>query len=501
MKKECENRFSHHSIILRVVSQCLDLNAFHCGQEPKFDDYSDPDLLRHIYDHILQPLEDDILDESSETGNTSILGNVLKEAPRDPILSLDSHDPTALKNPWARQPAHHRASKRTWDEMEQDSSDPEDEGGYELEDMEDFTREIPASQKFWTSTWQRLMNTLHEKLAQNDMRAHPFKKKEQDDFVKIAIIDSGCDKAILSKRPSGVELSGWKDYVTNGTQMVDNCGHGTSVTHILLNTIRFGKVFIMRVFDQNEADRHTSKRVAEAIMHAVDTWDVDVISMSFSLNGSPQSVEDAIEHAVNRRVLMFAAASNRKHANESPIGFPACLGKHVICVNAYGNDQKRCGFSPLERAGRVNFALPGEAIPAMGRGGVEVTKQGTSCATPIAAGIAAMVLDYSVRFRDTATKDCWVRKRNRLKDITVMKRVMYEHMTDDKTIGKYNRIEPWRLFGGGDDDRLNDVDRAAHIAHALISTTGTHSCLVKYAELALHPPVHQQRDALSERSS
>jgi hypothetical protein len=65
--------------------------------------------------------------------------------------------------------------------------------------------------------------------------------------------------------------------------------------------------------------------------------------------------------------------------------------------------------------------------------------------------------------------DCWVKKRNRLKDTSVIKRVMYEHMTDDSKIGRYNTVEPWRLFGGGDDDRL-DVDKMADlIAYSLVS--------------------------------
>jgi hypothetical protein len=94
----------------------------------------------------------------------------------------------------------------------------------------------------------------------------------------------------------------------------------------------------------------------------VNKWEVNVISMPFSLNGSPQAVEDAIDKAIGKRVLMFADASNQKHANESPIGFPACLGSRVICVNAYGNDQKRCGISSLERADRDRMAIKGDNI-------------------------------------------------------------------------------------------------------------------------------------------
>jgi len=140
----------------------------------------------------------------------------------------------------------------------------------------------------------------------------------------------------------------------------------------------------------------------QAITHAVDEWRVDIINMSFSLEREPAIVERAIGHAASKRVLMFAAASNNKFNREVPIGFPACLGDRVICINAHGGSNSPCEFSPSPEQGRANFALPGQGIPVTLPGGTVDVVQGTSCATPIAAGIAALVLDFNTYIRADA---------------------------------------------------------------------------------------------------
>lgn len=97
-----------------------------------------------------------------------------------------------------------------------------------------------------------------------------------------------------------------------------------------------------------------------------------------------------------KKMLLFAAASNNKHNGEVDIGFPASLSSRVICINAHGHGDRRCDFSPVDKPGRPNFAFLGEGIRAMGKDGNNVLRQGTSCSTPVASGVASIVLDYSV---------------------------------------------------------------------------------------------------------
>jgi hypothetical protein len=180
--------------------------------------------------------------------------------------------------------------------------------------------------------------------------------------------------------------------------------------------------------------------------------------MSFSLNGSPGILEDAIDFAASKNVLMFAAASNNKHNETSPIGFPATLGQRVICINSHKGSEERSEFSPLPIHGRINFALPGEGIKAAIIEGGEGIKRGTSCSTPVAAAVAATILDYSVYLRNESMKGVWTGERNRLKELNVMKTVLLKCMTDDEQLGhqpldaNYRNIKPWKLFNRKQED-------------------------------------------------
>jgi hypothetical protein len=63
---------------------------------------------------------------------------------------------------------------------------------------------------------------------------------------------------------------------------------------------------------------------------------------------------------------------------------------------------------------------------------------GTSCATPIAAGIAALILDYA---RGFLTQQEW----ERLRRVDYMRR-MFERMRDPNPYTGYWWIKHWELF-------------------------------------------------------
>jgi len=54
------------------------------------------------------------------------------------------------------------------------------------------------------------------------------------------------------------------DFVTNQEKsIVDETGHGTHCTHILLKTAPYAEVYVGRVFRKNEADDDTALKVAK----------------------------------------------------------------------------------------------------------------------------------------------------------------------------------------------------------------------------------------------
>lgn len=103
-------------------------------------------------------------------------------------------------------------------------------------------------------------------------------------------------------------------------------------------------------------------------------------------------ISEAIGNAHDAGILMFAAASNCG-ANSSRT-YPA-WDKRVICVHALdGRGSPSRSLNPaVDDSPEDNFGTLGVAIKSSWQNKV-VYKTGTSFATPVAAGIAALVLDF-----------------------------------------------------------------------------------------------------------
>jgi Subtilase family len=100
---------------------------------------------------------------------------------------------------------------------------------------------------------------------------------------------------------------------------------------------------------------------------------------------------------------MFAAASNNRHNERNSIAYPARDDAHIICINSVDGRYKRSTFSPEGRHLLMNFSAIGEYVEAAwplglgGNQGLQRRMNGTSCATAIAAGIAALILEYAIQ--------------------------------------------------------------------------------------------------------
>ena len=176
--------------------------------------------------------------------------------------------------------------------------------------------------------------------------------------------------------------------------------------------------------------------------------------MSFNLHGSTRLVEDAIEHATEKDVLMFAAACNDQHMENESIGFPARELTSVFCVNSHDGNGKPSEFTPNSFSERANFTVLGEGLEGPGKSNTSHFMNGTSCATPIAAAFAAIVLDFCMQLSSqakpkiwaTSMEKVWVNGKNKLKDSWLMKKVFFLLMVEDPRRGQYNTVKPWELF-------------------------------------------------------
>ena len=133
-----------------------------------------------------------------------------------------------------------------------------------------------------------------------------------------------------------------------------------------------------------EDGHFTAEAVASAVIFASD-YGAKIINLSLGWRDEkPQAVTEAIEYAVNKGVLLIAAAGNE----HGPIWFPANHGE-VIAVSATDeNDEKvyKSGFGP-----ELELVAPGINILTTYLGGFYTSVSGTSLSAPIVSAVAALL--------------------------------------------------------------------------------------------------------------
>ncbi|RTE81984.1 hypothetical protein BHE90_003558 [Fusarium euwallaceae] len=280
-----------------------------------------------------------------------------------------------------------------------------------------------TAEEFWTC-----LETFHKSYARFVTDRSAESGGETPRRVRIAVLDTGVDfghAGIADAKEKGRIRDEWcHSWVGADAKDEDDELHGTNCAYLLHKSAPEADIYIAKVFNQNAVRYYEAKNIAKAIEHAVFKWDVDIISMSFGLtrpaarddgdeakeqsaletyNNIVYEVEAAIRKASPR--LMFAAASNS--GKNEPRAFPARDNPYVICVHASEGNGKDGGINPEIGSG-FNFMTLGMGLNLMKRENIlkngrasarykRVVKSGTSFATPIAAGIAATVLDLAAR--------------------------------------------------------------------------------------------------------
>ncbi|RSM09815.1 hypothetical protein CEP52_003924 [Fusarium oligoseptatum] len=275
--------------------------------------------------------------------------------------------------------------------------------------------------------WERL-ETFHK--SYKDFVAHRSAKSgdETPRRIRIAVIDTGVDfnhAGIADAKGDGRIKEEWcHSWVGADVRDEDNELHGTNCAYLLHKSAPEADIYIAKVFNQNAVRSYEAQNIPKAIEHAVNKWDVDIISMSFGLTQSASrhdgddagehsalekhhSIVDEIEAAIRKAPprLIFAAASNS--GRNEPRSFPASDNRYVFCVHASTGNGQDGGINPelgnsfnfmtlgmgLDLLERETFAKNGRAMSRYKK----AVKSGTSFATPIAAGIAATVLYLAAR--------------------------------------------------------------------------------------------------------
>lgn len=198
--------------------------------------------------------------------------------------------------------------------------------------------------------------------------------------------------------------------------------HGTHVAGIIaairnnnvgLNGIA-DNVLIMPVRAVPDGDER-DKDVALAIRYAVDNG-AQIINMSFGKAYSPgkQWVDDAVKYAAKKDVLLIHAAGNEGEDIDTTNDFPSPeflnnAGKATTYItvgaSAGGPDSVLAASFSNYGVKEVDVFAPGLNIYSTIPGNKYAVFSGTSMATPVVSGIAALLLEYYPKLSATQVKD------------------------------------------------------------------------------------------------
>jgi thermitase len=237
----------------------------------------------------------------------------------------------------------------------------------------------------------------------------------EKDEILIATVDTGIDKnrSDLSTRiwtnPDEIpgngsddddngyidDTWGW-DFVNTDNDPMDDNMHGTAVSGVMVavqdgagvaGVCPWCQVMAVKVIGSSGSG--TLDVVASGITYAVDN-EARIINLSLGATAGAQTLEDAVNYAWNKGVVVFAAAGNN---GTNTILYPAGYANAIAVASTNAEDKHSC-FSNYGD-GYISVAAPGEAIYVIDINNAETgygTYNGTSLSAPHTSGLAGLLL-------------------------------------------------------------------------------------------------------------
>ncbi|KAF5488821.1 hypothetical protein CGCF413_v012076 [Colletotrichum fructicola] len=207
----------------------------------------------------------------------------------------------------------------------------------------------------------------------------------------------------------------------------------------------------------------SENKVTAAILHAIDEWKTDIISISFGYQSiRTEELRNAIRKAIFQNVIVFGAAGNFGNTRAN-VSFPARLAG-VFKIFACNHHGRGSSFSPngtanssycfstlgtnvvsiwpedhREAANNDEAAKKGDIriVDMPKQKGLWVAMSGTSFATPIAASLAAIIY----QFYDVNKLIMSMPPSLKFKTVDVVRAVLLQ-MSMEADIDRYNYLNP-----------------------------------------------------------
>ncbi|MCO4293429.1 S8 family peptidase [Solitalea sp. MAHUQ-68] len=255
------------------------------------------------------------------------------------------------------------------------------------------------------------------------------------------------ERAIVGDDPSNMNDNNYGNSDVTGP----DAGHGSHVAGIIAavrnNSIGMNGVAdhvqIMAVRAVPNGDER-DKDVANAIRYAVDNG-ARVINMSFgkSYSYDKKAVDDAVKYAASKDVLLIHAAGNDANNNDTTANFPnrnfadgksAANWIEVGALSWKNGSQSVANFSNYGK-NSVDVFAPGVDIYSTVPFSKYKSNSGTSMASPVVAGIAAVIRSYFPQLTALQVKEIILKSAEKLPNLEVV-----EPGSEDKKLIKFTDL-------------------------------------------------------------
>jgi len=208
----------------------------------------------------------------------------------------------------------------------------------------------------------------------------------------IAVLDTGI--AAIHPELAGKLLPGYNFYASN-TNTSDDHGHGTKVAGVAAAQGNNGEgvagvawnCSILPVKISDPTGSATYSNMAKALTYAADQG-ARVINISFAGSTASSTLQSAADYVWSKNAIILAAAGN---SGTNVAQYPAACRNVVAVSNTTSADT----LSTSSTFGSfIALAAPGTGIYTTNMAGGYGASSGTSFASPVVAGVAALLLSY-----------------------------------------------------------------------------------------------------------
>lgn len=239
-------------------------------------------------------------------------------------------------------------------------------------------------------------------------------KVTQGEGVTVAVVDSGVDsrqpdlRGAVTTGPNflrGIDRGAriTRLHGTGMASLIAGRGHGPGRRSGVIGVAPQARLLAVRALAEEQdggygayraADDRADKALGEAIRYAADHG-ADVINLSLGRYEVSPEDRQAIAHAIAKGVVVVSAVGNdgdeRRRLDRdgfAPYSYPAAY-PGVIAVAATDPEHRHADFSNKNYS--VLLAAPGTRLPVAGPGGGYFLSDGTSGASALVSGVAALI--------------------------------------------------------------------------------------------------------------